>query len=84
MFSLGIGSGASRSLVKGIARAGNGTAEFTGEGEDLRPKVMSQLKVIKSSVVGAIREKEKEAKTFLRLFASYPECPSACNRRSSD
>ena len=44
-FSLGIGSGASHSLVKGIARAGDGTAVFTAEGEDLRPKVMAQLKV---------------------------------------
>ena len=44
VFSLGIGSGASRYLVKGIARLGGGTAIFASEYEDLRPKVMSQLK----------------------------------------
>ena len=44
IFSLGIGSSASRYLVKGIARAGNGTAIFANQNEDLRSKVMSQLK----------------------------------------
>jgi hypothetical protein len=43
-FSLGLGSSASRYLVKGIARAGGGTAAFANEREDLRVKVMGQLK----------------------------------------
>ena len=44
VFSLGIGSSTSRHLVKGIARAGNGSSVFANENEDLRVKVMNQLK----------------------------------------
>jgi len=44
IFTLGIGSSADRSLVKGLARAGLGTAEFTVEGEVMAPKVLKQLK----------------------------------------
>ena len=44
IFSLGIGSSASRHLIKGIARAGYGTSVFANQNEDLRAKVMSQLK----------------------------------------
>ena len=44
VFSLGIGAAASRYLVKGLARAGGGTAEFSTYGEDLRPKVLQLLK----------------------------------------
>ena len=44
IFSLGLGSSASRHLVKGIARAGKGTAMFARQDEDLRPKVTTQLK----------------------------------------
>ena len=36
LFSLGLGASASRHLVKGIARAGGGTAAFSGLDEDLR------------------------------------------------
>ena len=39
VFTFGIGSGASTALVKGLAKAGNGTAEFMKEGERLQPKV---------------------------------------------
>ena len=39
VFTFGIGSGASTELVNGLAKAGNGTAEFIGEGEQMQPKV---------------------------------------------
>jgi len=44
VFSLGIGSAADRHLVKGLARAGQGTSMFTTEGEQITPKIMTQLK----------------------------------------
>ncbi len=43
VFTFGIGSGASTELVRGLARAGNGTAEFIQEGERMQPKVISKL-----------------------------------------
>ena len=44
VFTLGLGSSASRHLVKGVARAGNGVSVFASLNEDLRPKVLSLLK----------------------------------------
>ena len=44
VFTLGIGHSVSRYLVKGVARAGGGTAVFAQPNEDLRVKVMEQLK----------------------------------------
>ena len=38
-FTFGIGSGASTELVEGLARAGQGSAEFVKEDERLQPKV---------------------------------------------
>jgi hypothetical protein len=43
-FSLGIGAGASSSLVEGIARAGDGFAQFVGEGEKIEKRVVRMLK----------------------------------------
>ena len=38
-FAVGIGSGASTELVKGIATSGNGSSEFIQSGERMQPKV---------------------------------------------
>ena len=65
VFTLGLGSSASRHLVKGVARAGNGESVFASINEDLRPKVM---KLLKNSLMPALTNvqilwnNEKEAK----------------------
>ncbi|PGH18356.1 hypothetical protein AJ79_00422 [Helicocarpus griseus UAMH5409] len=43
-FSLGIGDGASQSLIQGIARAGDGFAQFVNDNEQLDKKVVRMLK----------------------------------------
>ncbi|KAJ4384970.1 hypothetical protein N0V86_000575 [Didymella sp. IMI 355093] len=44
VFTLGIGSGVSHSLIEGIARAGNGFAQSVQEGEKMNSKVVRMLK----------------------------------------
>ena len=39
-FTFGIGAGASHHLVRGLARAGSGSAEFISPGERIEPKVV--------------------------------------------
>ncbi len=43
IFTFGIGAGASHHLVKGLARAGGGTAELIYPGERIEPKVVRQF-----------------------------------------
>ena len=40
VFTLGLGAAADRHLVKGLARAGRGTAAFTSNNENISAKVM--------------------------------------------
>jgi Ca-activated chloride channel family protein len=43
VFTFGIGAGASSHLVRGLARAGGGSAEFITPGERIEPKVVRQF-----------------------------------------
>lgn len=45
VFTFGIGSGASTELIRGLAKAGNGKAEFIHDGERMQPKVITLLSV---------------------------------------
>lgn len=44
VFSLGVGTGASTALINGVARAGNGFAQTTGENEKMDKKIVRMLK----------------------------------------
>ncbi|KAF8972810.1 hypothetical protein BGZ46_010066 [Entomortierella lignicola] len=44
VFTLGIGSGVSHSLIEGVAKAGNGFSQSVGEGEKMQSKVVRMLK----------------------------------------
>ncbi|XP_069474454.1 von Willebrand factor A domain-containing protein 5A-like isoform X27 [Ambystoma mexicanum] len=50
-FAFGIGEGASTALIKGMARAGNGTSEFITGKEKMQPKVLQTLKCSLQPVV---------------------------------
>merc|ERR1719334_3076440 len=73
VFSLGIGSSSSRYLVKGIARAGGGTAIFANQNEDLRAKVMAQLKNSLQPAISNVNISWEGALPELESISKYQE-----------
>jgi Ca-activated chloride channel family protein len=55
IFTFGIGAGASHHLVKGLARAGGGAAEFIHPGERIEPKVVRQFGRLLSPALTNVR-----------------------------
>ncbi len=55
VFTFGIGSGASHHLVRGLARAGRGAAEFIHPGERIEPKVVRQFGKLLSPAISDVR-----------------------------
>jgi Ca-activated chloride channel family protein len=55
IFTFGIGAGASHHLVRGLARAGGGTAEFIFPGERIEPKVLRQFARLLSPALTSVR-----------------------------
>lgn len=55
IFTFGIGAGASHHLVKALARAGGGMAEFIFPGERIEPKVLRQLARLLSPALTDVR-----------------------------
>jgi hypothetical protein len=55
VFSLGVGSGASKQLVDGIAMTGGGTSIYVADNEKIQTKILSQLKIaLQPSLLKAI------------------------------
>lgn len=55
VFSLGIGRGASRKLVDGIAQVGGGTSIYANDNEKIETKILHQLKIaLQPSLLKAI------------------------------
>ena len=55
IFTFGIGAGASHHLVRSLARAGGGTAEFIFPGERIEPKVLRQVARLLSPALTDVR-----------------------------
>jgi Ca-activated chloride channel family protein len=84
VFSFGIGRGASGSLIRGVARASGGMAEFIFPGERIEPKVLRQMARLSSPVVQAARldwgglEPEVSLPAELPAFCSGDELDILC------
>jgi hypothetical protein len=55
IFTFGIGAGASHHLVRGLARAGGGSAEFIFPGERIEPKVVRQVGRLLGPAIADVR-----------------------------
>ena len=55
IFTFGIGAGSSQHLVKGLARAGNGSAEFIYPGERIEPKVVRMFGRLMSTALADVQ-----------------------------
>ncbi|HAE40053.1 MAG TPA: hypothetical protein DCG57_15700, partial [Candidatus Riflebacteria bacterium] len=55
IFSFGIGNGASERLIKGVAEATGGKAEFIYPGERIEPKVLRQFNRLNQPVLSDVR-----------------------------
>lgn len=75
-FAVGIGSGSSTELVKGIARAGNGKAVFVMENDNLNKKVMSLLKLSMQPVANNMSLVAKDASDKFSFTAVPKSIPS--------
>ncbi|KAJ3098515.1 hypothetical protein HDU96_011055 [Phlyctochytrium bullatum] len=87
IFTLGIGNDVSHDLVEGLARAGGGFAQFVGEDEALRAKVVKMLKAAVMPAVGGwkvdwgvgpeepmvMSVEEKKEKEVISLFSEEKE-----------
>ena len=59
VFTLGIGRDASHALIEGVARAGNGFAQFVGDNEKMTRKV---IRMLKASLMPHVRDYTLEVK----------------------
>ena len=55
IYAFGIGSGASEHLIRGLARASNGAAEFVAPGEKIEDKVLRHFKRLALPVASGVR-----------------------------
>lgn len=80
--SIELAPSASRHLVKGIARAGNGTSVFSNEGEDLRPKVMGLLKNALQPAISDVKVVWKDTKGSTINYDTMMEEPETETKKT--